>query len=194
VTKWCWLPLALLLVAGCRPSPSHNEAALTDSAGNVVAPETAPVPQAPTPSSVGDVTNAYVLQAGAGDLFEIESSRAILKRTKDPAIRDFAQMMVSAHTDSSAKLKQAAASAGLPPRSPALSADQRKMLDGIGAAAGSEADRAYVRAQRTAHQQALSLHQTYAASGEAPALKALAAQLAAVVQRHLDALASLPQG
>jgi putative membrane protein len=66
------------------------------------------------------------------------------------------------------------------------------MLDQLrSAGSGPTFDQAFQQIQIQAHQQALTLHQNYAASGDVPALRATAAQIVPVVQNHLSALQSL---
>jgi putative membrane protein len=59
------------------------------------------VPAAAAPMSPGE----YVMTAGASDLYERMSAQTVLQTTQDPRVRDFAQMMLSAHSQSTAKVK-----------------------------------------------------------------------------------------
>ena len=56
------------------------------------------------------------------------------------------------------------------------------------ASKGKLRDQLYVRQQKTAHRNALMLHQRYAANGTTPQLKAAAAKIAPVIQSHIDKL------
>jgi putative membrane protein len=85
-------------------------------------------------------------------------------------------------------VKAAAMKSGLKPKPPMMTSDQQAMLKQLRAASGSARDSAYVDQQKTAHQQALALHQGYAGSGDKPALKAAAAKIVPVVQHHIDML------
>ena len=61
------------------------------------------------------------------------------------------------------------------------------MLDQLRAAGpGPAFDMAFKNAQITAHQAALQLHQNYAASGDVPALRAVAGQAVPIIQMHLN--------
>ena len=57
--------------------------------------------------------------------------------------------------------------------------------------AGAGFDREYISQQQTAHQEALALMQGYAASGDNPKLKALAAQTVPVIRDHLTMIDQL---
>jgi len=182
------LALVPLLLAGCSeaPPPSVNNVEESNIAnGTMMAPvsEANAVPAPDTPT--------YLARAGAGDLFEIESSRAILAKTANADLKKFAQMMIDHHTQSTQTVKKAAADAKLTVAPPKLDPAQQTMLDGIKAGSGPAADQAYLDAQRTAHDQALALHQSYAADGDTPALKAAAVEIAPVVEAHITELVKL---
>lgn len=140
-------------------------------------------------AEAGDMTptqrGAYVEMAAASDLFEIQSSNLALTRAQSPAIRQFAQMMIDHHTQTTAQLTAAATAAGTPP-APSLMQMQARMLEQLQAASGAEFDRLYVSQQVQAHQMALALHGNYARRGDTPALRSVAATATPIVQRHLD--------
>lgn len=136
---------------------------------------------------------SYLARAGASDLFEIESSRAVLAKAQDADIRKFAQQMIDQHTASTDKIKAAAQEAGMTVPPPTLTPDQQKMLDEIEAASAENVAAVYLADQRAAHDAALALHRTYAERGDAPALKKAASEVASVVAEHIEMLENMPQ-
>lgn len=136
-------------------------------------------------------TPVYLNKAGASDLYEKTSSRIVLGSTHDEKVRRFATMMVRDHSDSTAKVKAAALRSGAHPRPPALNAMQTRMVADLRRAHGSQRDRIYIDQQRQAHAMALALHQEYAATGSAPALRRTASQIVPVVQHHIDMLSDM---
>jgi putative membrane protein len=130
----------------------------------------------------------YVAKAGAGDMYEIQSSKLVLASTKNPDLKRFASQMVADHSKSTADIKAAAKRSHITPKAPILDADQQSMLKELRVAAGPARDAAYVTQQKTAHSQALALHQGYAATGDKPALKQIAARIVPVVQHHVEML------
>jgi putative membrane protein len=61
------------------------------------------------------------------------------------------------------------------------------MLDQLRAAgSGPSFDMAFQQVQVSAHQQALQLHQNYAAQGDNPALRAVAGQIVPIFHMHLQ--------
>ncbi|VXC77685.1 DUF4142 domain-containing protein [Sphingomonas sp. 8AM] len=133
----------------------------------------------------------YVAAAGASDLYEKTSSQLVLQSTKDPKVRSFAQGMIRDHNKSTAMVKTAAAKAGVKPKPPMLTPEQKDMVAQLRTATGTARDQAYLAQQKTAHQQALALHQGYANDGSAAPLKTTAAQIAPVVQHHIDMLSGM---
>jgi putative membrane protein len=131
---------------------------------------------------------AFVAAAGASDLYEQQSSQLVLQTTKDAKVRQFANMMISDHGKSTQQVKAAARQAGLNPGMPHLNPEQTQMIAQLRAATGPARDTAYVSQQKTAHQQAIKLHQDYAANGSAASLKAAASAIVPVVQHHIDML------
>lgn len=190
------LTLPVLALAACQQQPAGETAV----AGNAAMPGGDAMMMAGNNASVmmpnasvAAPTDAagYVAQAGAADLFEIESSRIALEKSQNKAVRDFAQMMIDQHQKSTADIKAAAQKAGVTVQPPALMANQQQILEEIKTADAGNFDSVYVRNQRMAHNAALALHQGYARNGDTPALKETASAVAKVVQEHIDHLASL---
>jgi len=132
----------------------------------------------------------YVAAAGAGDTYEIQSSQTVLQTTQDPKIRSFAQMMIQDHTKSTAKIKMAALTAKVKPK-PMLMPAQAEMLTQLKAETGTARDQAYIAQQKQAHQQALTIHQSYAEGGKNVALKMVATNTVPVVQHHIEMLKTM---
>lgn len=133
----------------------------------------------------------YVMKAGASDQYEIQSSNLVKASTKNDALKQFATMMVSDHTKSTADVKAAATQSGVTPKPPMLDPMGRKNIAALKASKGPARDALYIRQQKTAHQQALALHQSFAASGSAAALKEVASTIAPTVQHHIEMLAAM---
>lgn len=148
----------------------------------------------PDPANLSDQTKAekspsqaFADAMAAGDTFEIESSRLAETNSASASVKKFAAAMIKAHTDSTAKLNEAAAKA-VPPivPKPIPTGDQQQMLDALKDKQGAEFDNAYVEAQRKAHQMTLDLLKNYSATGDTPPLKSLAASLVPIVTGHLN--------
>ncbi len=146
----------------------------------------------PTMASAQAMTGTtYVMKAGAGDLFEIESAKVEMASTKNADLKTFANQMVTDHTTSTNDVKAAAMQAGMKVAPPHLNAMQSSDLAKLRAAKGTARDRLYVTQQKAAHQQALTLHQTYADNGTIDPLKMAASKIVPVVQGHIAMLQSM---
>jgi len=68
---------------------------------------------------------------------------------------------------------------------------QAEMLTQLKAETGTARDQAYVAQQKQAHQQALTIHQSYAEGGKNVALKMVATNTVPVVQHHIEMLKTM---
>jgi putative membrane protein len=151
-----------------------------------------PPPLAPTPSPApasGAASAAdFVATSASIDLFVIRSSELALQRATSPRVRDFASRMIEGHKGTSAQLSLAGRRLNLLP-SASLRAEHQAMLDALANSASFDAD--YVRDQRLVHKAAITLDSAFAAMGESPTLKPVAAAALHIEQRHLSLLAYL---
>jgi len=192
MTKKIWmLGTTVLALAGCGETaeesapPTNSPTAAAPASGTPGAPMAAPATAAQSA--------AYVAKAGAGDLWEIESSKALLAKSDNSEVRKFAQMMIDQHGQSTAKIKAAAAAAKVDVAAPQLDPAQQTMLDEIKQADAGAIDAIYLRHQRAAHDAALALHRAYSEDGDTESLKTAAREIVTVVQMHrshLDKLGS----
>lgn len=139
---------------------------------------------APGSDMTPETGEAYVALAASSDLYEIESSRLALTRTQDAALRPFAQMMIDHHTQTTQQLTAAAQSAGIR-AAPKLLAMHAQMFAQLRAASDTDFDRLYRTQQLRAHEMAVELHGNFAAQGDVPALRTVAAAAVPIVTQHL---------
>jgi putative membrane protein len=145
----------------------------------------------PTGAAAVDPNNplfapGYMAMAASSDQFEIQSGQLALQMSQNPSIRAFAQQLITDHTRTTQLLMAAAQQAGLTPPPPMLLPEDQALLDQIRSAPAGSFDVAFRDVQATAHQKALALHQNYAASGDVPALRTVAAGAVPVIQGHLS--------
>jgi putative membrane protein len=142
----------------------------------------------PRPAAPADLTNplmapGYLAQAASSDQFEIQSAQLAQQASQNPAVQQFAGMLITDHTQSTQMLMAAAQAAHVPAPPPTILPAQQAMLDQLRAAGtGPAFDQAFQQVQIQAHQNALQLHQNYAQSGDVPALRQTAAQIVPVIQ------------
>ena len=169
--------LALAACSKQEATTATNTSVIAADTNNQMAPVEAP-------ASGGQ---AFANTAAASDAFEIETSRAALATSQSAAVKKFAQQMIDAHTDSTAKLKAASAAATpvITP-APALNAEQQTTLDQLKAKTGSDFDQAYIAGQTAGHQQTLDMLKAYSTTGEVASLKTFATQMVPIVTAHLN--------
>jgi putative membrane protein len=143
------------------------------------------------PSSITAVPDAksFVAQTVVSNLFEIQSSRLALLKSTKPDVKQFAQNMVDEHTRISEAFTVAvqAAKETVPPQR--LDTAHEELLGRLNTA--SDFDREYVKAQTKAHQDAITLFDSYSTKGESAPLKQFAAKILPDLQKHLDAVQKL---
>lgn len=136
-------------------------------------------------AGTGVGANTFVQVATISDNFEIESSRILLARSTHPQIREFAQRMIEHHMMISTELR------ALPEattRVPAQLDDRHQAMLATLRSQESEdmLNRYYVQQQIEGHQEAVLAYETYANSGDVPALRAFAQKHAPTIRSHLD--------
>lgn len=134
---------------------------------------------------------AFTEMAASGGMFEIESSREILKSGTDNAdVKAFAEQMIKDHEKAGAELKVAAAKSNVPVPTALLSKDATR-LKNLQDAKGDKTQM-YVTLQRLGHNDAVVLHRAYAASGTDANLKTYAETVTPTLEehaKHIDMLA-----
>ena len=133
----------------------------------------------------------YVAAAGASDLYEITSSKLVMTTTKNPKVRDFAQIMVDHHTKSTADVNAAAAKAKVNAPPPKLMPLQREQTARLKAETATSRDAACIAQQKASHDQALNLQKAYAMDGTAAPLKAAASNIVPAVEQHIAMLKTM---
>lgn len=131
-------------------------------------------------------------RVAASDAYEIEAGKLAQQKATAAGLKDFGRMMVEQHTQSTDKLKAAAAKAQptITP-DPVLTPEQQGNLEALRSAEGAAFDTLYKQQQVAAHEQALGLLRDYAATGDSTPLKTFAAEAQKVVQMHITKLRAM---
>lgn len=168
-----------LSVAACSKQDKADETGVAQQA------DANPAATVPTPANEAAAPD-FVTKAAISDMFEIESSKIALEKSKNAEVKDFAKMMIDMHTKSTADLKAAIAASGQPLTPPAaLPEEKAKDLTALRETEAKDFDKKYIDAQADRHQATLDTVQRYANDGDVPAIKDFAVKLAPVVQEHL---------
>lgn len=179
--------LSLALLAACGGGNDAEEAARQAAARIAAARAEAEA----LPTDPGTV-EGFVAQFAIGDLYEIESSRLALTRSKDPVVRRIAETVIADHTASTARLRELIDGGQVDGPSLPTALDDRRlaMLDALRAAGDQAFDAAYLSQQADAHREALVVLKAYQDAGTG-LLKSLAQDVDPKVQAHLDMITDL---
>ncbi|HYE46968.1 MAG TPA: DUF4142 domain-containing protein [Caulobacter sp.] len=146
--------------------------------------------------AVGAVNaEAFVRDAAIGGMYEIESSKLALQRSKNADIKKAAQTIIADHTAADGKLKALVSSGKAPGPLPTEMDERRKgMLDNLRGASDADFDDRYLDQQTMAHHEAMTAFNGYAQTGDNADLKAFAAEVAPKLKVHADLVTGLDRG
>lgn len=146
------------------------------------------VPAAATAQQVPDITDADFLgQAAQANRFEILTGQLAVERGRSRAVRRLGRQFARHHT--AALQAGAAVAAKLGIVTPeGLNPAQQAVADALAKRRGRAFDRAWLRAQLTAHEQAVALHLRAALTGDTVDTRTLAITALPVVAGHLGEL------
>lgn len=137
-------------------------------------------------ANLGKMDQTFVTKAGGSGMYEVEISKLAMDKASDPAVKEFAQMMVTDHTKANDELKQLAESKGasVPP---ALPKDKQAVIDKMSKLSGAKFDKAYHdQVGIKDHKTDIALFEKEAKSGQDPDLKAWADKTLPVLKTHLQ--------
>ncbi|HEX7819012.1 MAG TPA: DUF4142 domain-containing protein [Sphingobium sp.] len=129
----------------------------------------------------------YVKLAADSDLYEVQSSRVALIRSKRDDVKGFAREVIADHTLTTKSLLAALKNKDRTIATPStrLSSDNAAKIELLKKAPKASFDDLYLQQQAQAHQAAWALHKGYATDGTDPALKQVASTAVPVIERHL---------
>lgn len=131
--------------------------------------------------------SSFHQKAAQGDAFEIDSARLALKRSNNPAVRNFAQQLISAHE----KAEQALNQGGPVVAGPAMSQNEQNKINQLKNASGRDFDRKFKQMQIQAHQRAIGMYKNFAATGGNQPIAQTARRTLPTLKKHLAEAQSL---
>lgn len=142
----------------------------------------------------GTSATDYVKMAADGDMYEIQSSKLALSKSKNPQIKMYAREMIKDHTQTTKSLMAALSNADRTIAKPSmmLSATNAANVQLLKKAPKGGFDQLYIQQQMQSHQTAWALQKGYATDGTDPSLKQVAATAVPVVEHHLTELKAMP--
>jgi putative membrane protein len=141
-------------------------------------------------ATIGDAE--FVRRATSVSRFGIEQARLVVDGGEDPQLKELARLLLMEFGRAAADLDTLARAAALPlPAELELEDVYRTRLSAAASGAGAQLDRRFRQDQLLLHEEAIVLLLAYRQSGHSEQLKAWAAKLLPVLQRHREALVSL---
>ena len=141
---------------------------------------------AATPAAAqSDDTAEFVKAAVANNMFQIQSSKALLTKSESELVRNFAQAISLDHARSGKKmtalLNTSDKEYDVPQR---LDAEHQQKIDDLLAASTEDIDTLYIEEQIAAHEKALALFDNYATEGDNPTWRCFASQSLPMWRMH----------
>jgi len=144
-------------------------------------------------AATSDTTTGFIKNAAIGNMFEIETSKVALEKSKDEDVRAFANQMIKDHTKAGNEMKAALKKANIPASAAPKALDEKHQaqLDAL-KDKSIGFDKQYLDAQVAAHGEAVTVFQDYSANGDNATLKDFATKTLPTLkghQSHINALA-----
>lgn len=133
----------------------------------------------------GGSTQVFVRNAAISDQYEIQAAEIAMRRTRSDRLRRIAEEMLEDHRSSADALIVAVAGRTDIEVPQELDARRRSMIDNLENAPDDGFDETYLDQQIWAHQEAITLFETYRDSGEDEELKTHAEATLPFLERHL---------
>jgi putative membrane protein len=141
--------------------------------------------KAPTKQHVAKQDAGFVKEAAQAGMAEVQGSRMALQKSKEQAVRDFAQRMVDDHTKAGDELKELAHKKNVAVPDKASQAQQKK-IDSLRKVSGHEFDQRYSEFFGVpAHEEAVNLFEKEAKTGADADLRQFAEKTLPTLREHL---------
>jgi len=127
---------------------------------------------------------SFITSAAEANLAEIDIAKMVDQRSTDPAVKDFANRMVTDHTQASQKLASVAEMNGvkLPTEASATERGKKSELEKL---SGAQLNDAYVRDELQGHKETISAFESEIEHGQNEEAKNYAEQTLPTLQDHI---------
>ena len=196
----------VMLLAACNRETAYNNQPAdqtTQTAQNEPAPgsknETISAAKDAVAGAVGTIsaeltssTEGFVDDAAISDMYEVQAGQLAEMRSQSSDVKQFAQQMIDAHTQTSNELKRILAKAA-PNFMPPTQLDSRRetLLDDLKGAKDEDFDGRYIAQLINAHEEAEVLMRGFGKNGDNPGVKMFAEETLPKVQMHLRMIKEL---
>src|SRR3954468_10196010 len=139
----------------------------------------------PALAAVAGTDKTFATEAAHGGLAEVQMGQLALQKATSPQVKEFAQRMVTDHSQANQNLMQLGKSENLnlPTQ---LDPKHKSEMDRLSAMSGTAFDAAYMQQMVQDHQKTVADFQKQAQSGVDPSLKSFAQKHLPLLQQHLQ--------
>jgi len=144
-------------------------------------------------AAVSNADKTFATEAAQGGMAEVQLGQLAAEKAASPQVKQFAQRMVTDHTQANQELMQIVKQQSLTVPTQVGSKEKGDMerLRGL---SGAQFDTAYMQHMLQDHQKDVADFQKQAQSGSDPALKAFAQKYLPILQQHLQMAQSINKG
>jgi putative membrane protein len=167
---------------GVNPGPTRAPGSTTTPGSTSTVPQATTIPQA---QGLVRADSAFIRQATEGNLFELRLGNLAKTKGTNPAVRQFAQRMVTDHTTMQNQWGALVARNGLPLKASLDPAHEQGALQ-LERLSGAEFDRVYMTSMIQAHQLDLNTFQTLGPTAQSAEVRQMAANGVPTIQQHLS--------
>jgi putative membrane protein len=139
----------------------------------------------PALAAVSGADKTFATEAAHGGLAEVQMGQLALQKASSPQVKEFAQRMVTDHTQANQDLMQLGKSEHLTLPTQ-LDAKHKSEMGRLSAMSGNAFDAAYMQHMVQDHKKTVADFQKQAQSGSDPALKSFAQKYLPIIQQHLQ--------
>lgn len=126
----------------------------------------------------------FVMLANSSNMMELELSQMAVQKATNPAVKDFANMMVQHHTQAGQEMKQLLSAKGTIIPDTAMLSRHRTRMDLLQNAQGADFDRAYMRIMVDAHEEDVDEYEDETTDARDADIRAFAKKMLPTLRTH----------
>ena len=186
------LAAAGAMLVGCQ-NDTMNSGSRASRDTSMRDDESAAMAQSGVNTNMPATDRTFIMNAASGDMFEVHSSQLAVERSQDPALKKFAQQMITDHTKTTNELKSLCQEKGwtMPTQ---MTSEHRQQLETLRNARGDAFDAAYRASQLHAHSMAISLFNDASNNASDRDLKMWANKTLPALKMHSDMMKNMSTG
>lgn len=175
--------------ASCANQPADRGTANTEPLVKTE-PAKPPSDQGDAVVTGGDL--AFVKEAAAGSMAEVELGKLAVKQAASADVKQFGEKMIEDHSKALEEIKQLASQKKVPPP-PDVMPKQKETMEKLAKLNGADFDREYVRAMVEAHEKDVTAFEAVSKTATDADVKAFAAKTLPTLKTHLEIIKKIAE-